>query len=449
MRPTILNIILIIGLSILLCAEAYFGYHVYHSSIEQEHINEDYSLSNNVTFGLFSIDQWRDRIAAVVDRKISDFHLTRQQKRDIQKAVEKQLHAVVASTVAEVNKPQKSLGGKLKKLAFNIIVDSADVQAQVKPFAQTIVARISSPTTQKRLKGIAASKIDQLEQQTYDSTSVANYKVTKYVYQKYHVSDPITFNQRIKERLKSVHQETVMSAYKMVGCVVLALILWWIMRKRVQLQTVLFIMSLLFAAVMLAVGLTASVIEVDARISSFHFTLLGDKVEFINQVLFYQSKSIWQIITTLIGQQKPDAITIGILILLFVIILPLIRLLAIGIHVLGRDSIAERSAVRYLAFESGKWDMADVMIVGLLMTFIGLNGILKSQLSGLNMNTGTLHVETVNNSSLQPGYYIFVGYVVFSVLLSYILRKLDAKQDKDKAAATERSAPDADPAVQG
>ena len=48
---------LIVGLSILLLGEAYFGYRFHSLSYEQKRIKEDYSLSNNITFGIFSVDR--------------------------------------------------------------------------------------------------------------------------------------------------------------------------------------------------------------------------------------------------------------------------------------------------------------------------------------------------------------------------------------------------------
>ena len=68
--------------------------------------------------------------------------------------------------------------------------------------------------------------------------------------------------------------------------------------------------------------------------------------------------------------------------------------------------------------------MADVMVVGILMTYIGLNGILKSQLKDLNLKNEFLETTSTNYTSLQPGYIIFVGYVVFAFMLSYFLKKI-------------------------
>lgn len=419
MRTKIANILLIISLSVLLAGTCWFGYKTHQSAKEQQELKEDYSFSNSVTFGLFSVDQWRDKLSAVIDHQINGYHITPEQKRDIQIAVEKELHSLIAKTVAEINKPQKSIGGKLKKMALHTLADSDELQKQVKPFAKTIVQKISSPASQARLKDIASSKINQLENQTYDNTSEANDKVTKFINRKYHVPDQLAFDKLVKTRLSIIWKRTIRNALAMLACVLAALTLWWLVRTKVKFQSTLFVMTLLFAGVMLIVGLTLPIIEVDARIQSLDFILLGEKVAFQNQVLFFQSKSIWDIITTLLNQQKPDAIVVGILILLFIVVLPFLRLTAKGV----RQFVPNNKIVDYLAFEASKWDMADVMIVGILMTYIGLNGILKSQLTNLNIHNDTLTTKTVNFTSLQPGYFIFVAYVIFDLVLSYILKR--------------------------
>jgi uncharacterized paraquat-inducible protein A len=124
------------------------------------------------------------------------------------------------------------------------------------------------------------------------------------------------------------------------------------------------------------------------------------------------------------GQNKPDTIVVGVLIMLFVLVLPLLRLVAKGIYVLSNKKFARHPVIKYLTFELEKWDMADVMVVGVIMTYIGLNGILKSQLSSLNITTDSLRVITNNGTSLQAGYFIFAGYVVFSIVLSVILKRV-------------------------
>ena len=419
MRIKLANILLIAGLSVLLFGEALFGFRMYTHAKEQQQIKQDYSLVHNITFGIFSVDEWRERVSAILNGQVNDYHITPEQKRQMLVAIEKKLHSVVGTAIAGIDKPQKSLLGKLKKIGFHAFTDSASLQAQVRPFAKIIVQKISSPRSQARLKGIAAGKIGELESQTYDNTYESYQKITKNLFQKYHAADKGSFDKKIHDTTGTVHTSIIKDAAAMLGCVLLALALWALMRKQVQLQATLLAMSLLFAAVLLIVGITCPIIDVDARMRSFNFVLLGQNVTFQNQVLFFQSKSISGIITTLISQQKPDAVTVGILILLFVVLLPFIRLIAKGFRVFTEKS----KVVNYLALEANKWDMADVVIIGVLMTYIGLNGILESQLANLNIHNDVLTTTTVNYTSMQSGFYIFAAYVVFELVLSYIMKR--------------------------
>lgn len=419
------SFILIAALSLLLVGAAYFGYRFRELAYEQKRIKEDYSLSNNITFGIFSVDRWGDKISAVVDRRVKGFNLNKNQKADMQEEVEKQLHGMVNKAVAEFTRPQKGLGAKLKKLAFNTFVDVKEIHALVPSFSHTIVTKITSPKSLKKLKSVAAGKLDELEAQTYDRSKQTISSVEHSIYQKYKVNNAAAFDKVVSSKLNQIKNLSYQYAIGMTACIVIALLLWLLLRKRVDSEVTLFVISLLFAFILLAVGVSSPIIEVDARIKTLEFALLGEKLVFTNQVLFFQSQSILGIIGTLVEQPKPDAVLVGILLMLFVVILPLLRLISRGLQVSCSALLGNSKFIRFLAFDLGKWDMADVMVVGIAMTYIGLNGILKSQLSGLNIDTEALKVVTANNSALQLGFFIFVAYVAYNIILSSILKRID------------------------
>lgn len=430
-KPLLGQLLLVLGLSLLLAAESYFGYQLYTLSAQQERLKEDYSTANNITFGVFSLDLWRDKLSNIVKSKIKDFKVSDEQKKELREEIEKQLHGMIDEVVAQFDKPQKGLGDKLKKFAFKQLVEPKELHAQVPSFARTIVNRINAPRAIKKLKGIATTEFDELAEQIYDSTGTAQRKITQYLFKKYQVNSITGFNNHLEKRLESIRKVTYNYAYAMLGCVVAAMCLWFPLRKQLHLHTPLFVMSLLFALALLIVGCTVSMIEVDARLSSLELHLMGEKLAFSNQVLFFQSKSILGTAQVLIQQPKPDSITVGILIILFVILLPILRMTARGVHMLCYPPISENKITRYLAFESAKWDMADVMVVGILMTYIGLNGILQSQLSDLNIKSETLVTNTVNYTSLQPGFIIFTGYVACTIVLSYLMKNVACPPKKE------------------
>ena len=418
------NIILIIGLGMLLYGEAWYGYHLQALTEQREQIKRDYSTINSVTFGLFSIDQWRDKIGDIVNRQVSGFNVTPEQKKALDAQVQHLLNGMIDKQLAEINKPKKSLGGRIKKLAVNKFVDEDKVHALVPTFAGTIVDKVCSPANTKRIRDIVSSKVNELEAQTYDSTKVITNAVAAYMYRKYNVADSTQFSNEVRTRLATIQTMSYNYLYWMLGCVLAALMLWLLMRNMAHLHATLFFMSLLFALVLLAVGITSSIIEVDAQLQSFNLVLAGNDLSFNNQDLFFQSKSIVEIIRTLVGQPKPDTVVVGVLMLLFIVILPVVRIIAKGIHILGKRPLAENKVVLYLAFDSAKWDMADVMVVGALMTYIGLNGILRSELTEIEFHNSFLNTTTANFTSLQPGYFIFVGYVVYATILAFILNRI-------------------------
>jgi hypothetical protein len=120
----------------------------------------------------------------------------------------------------------------------------------------------------------------------------------------------------------------------MLGGVLLILLSWWLVRNRPDVHTPLYAMSIVSALILLVVGLTSTMIQIDARIASMDFHLLGQDVKFKNQVLFFQSKSIVDVVHLLIQTGKIDTMIVGVLILIFSILFPVTKLLSTGIYML-------------------------------------------------------------------------------------------------------------------
>ena len=68
--------------------------------------------------------------------------------------------------------------------------------------------------------------------------------------------------------------------------------------------------------------------------------------------------------------------------------------------------------------------MADVMVLAIFMSFVAFNGVIGSALEGLR---GVPQVQQVmiptNASKILPGYYLFIGFCVSSILLSKKLER--------------------------
>ena len=422
-RSNTAKLLLTIFLAVLLCAEGFFGYRLYELSGQQKQIKRDYTNVNFIEYGLFSVGSWSDQVAHIIDHQVRNFTLTPAQKNDLQLEIQEIIIALIDKAEAMVNKPQTSTQGRITKFAIKKFVDIDKIKAQVPGFAKTIIGKVDNAANKDKLSTIALNKFGDIQKSGYiDSTIKTNDSITAVLFSKYHVSSHEEFDNKLVSTLGPIRTNTYYYSFAMLSCVVVVLLLWWVFRKRVDLHATLFVMSLLFAFILLAVGLTASMIEVDARIKSLDFMLLGEHIVFKNQVLFFQSKSILDVVHVLISQHAADSVAVGILILVFSIIFPIMKLSATGIHLLSKKRLAENKIIKYFAFQSGKWSMADVIVIAILMTYIGLNGQLEEHLQSMNIPSGSLSIISTNNTALQPGFIIFICFVLYGLILSTILK---------------------------
>lgn len=386
-------------------------------------IKLDHSTINNISYGLLSVDQWRDEVSGIVNRQVKHFKLTPKQKQELQAEVESVLYALINKAEAMVEKKPQSLAGKIRKLAIKTFVKTDEVKAQVPDFARKIIAKADNPNQKNKLSNLAMGKFTQLQRtESVDSALRVNRALFDRMFRKYRVHSKEQLNEKLDRMLQDIRTDMYRDCFLMLSCILAVLALWWVLRKRTELHGTLFILSLLFAFILLAVGLSASMIEVDCRIKTLDFVLLGEHVSFKDQVLFYESKSILGVVEVLVKQPAVDSIAVGVLILCFSILFPVMKLTSTGIHLLSKRKLAENRVIKYFAFQSGKWSMADVIVIAILMTYIGLNGLLDKQLAMLNIRSEALTLITTNNTALQPGYIIFISFVLYGLILSTILK---------------------------
>jgi hypothetical protein len=116
---------------------------------------------------------------------------------------------------------------------------------------------------------------------------------------------------------------------------------------------------------------------------------------------YYQNKGIMEVISLLWKtNNKPVALAIG----LFSVIIPSLKLISSLIILLSRTTAAKRfrKILKFLA----KWSMADVFVVAMFLAYLSF----ANMSAGVTMDT-TAHF----------GLYYFMGYVVLSIALGFVL----------------------------
>ncbi len=430
---------LLVGvLGIILVVEVWCGYRVHRLSEEKRIHKMAYAFVNNVSFGLLSVDVWRDQVVETARQELGSFRLTREQEQDLRKEIDRQLHNLINQAFAEINKPKKSLGDKLKKTAIKTLVDQKEVDNEIPGFSKKVMDVLTRPSSYKRVTNIADTAIAQITRKIYDSSVAATSGIMDSIYHTYGTNDKISFEQKNKVVIDSLKKETNQYVYGMIGCAAFMLLLWILLRNIKNLRAALYVFSALSALVLLIIGVSTSIIEIDATLAKMDIQFLKGSLSFRSQSLFFQSQSIVDVIRLLIGSGGLASIIVGLMIAVFCILFPVIILAATSMAVISPGKWAHNSYIDYFAFHATKWNMADVMMVAILMTFIGFNGIVDSTLSTLNLNEGSVTSVTSNNTALEPGYIVYIAFVVVSYLLVAVLKRT-RKKEMSEQVATEKS----------
>jgi hypothetical protein len=173
--------------------------------------------------------------------------------------------------------------------------------------------------------------------------------------------------------------------------------------------------------ILLAAGVMTPMIEVEARIDELSLSLLGSPVLFTDQVLYFQSKSILDLVQVLIATRAPDMILVAVLVVLFSLIFPAAKMLTSLLYYSDMNGLRRHVLVQFFALRSGKWSMADVLVVAILMAYVGFDGLISSQLAGLAGAATQVELISTNGTSLQLGFFLFLAFVLASLALSTLL----------------------------
>ena len=429
MSKILQRVLLVLFTGGLLAIAGWSSYLVYKYSSEAAEIKNDYSELNSITHGILSVNIWRDHLTNMVLNRIDEFEFTVDQEDTLVLQVENILTAGIDKGDSLMNLKQKSLKGKLRKFAVRTLVPEEKIRALVPMFAQTIVDEIQKPENKEALKYVIKSKLQEYSDMTHANSETAVLRINELL-EKYEVADQKSFNQKTSQELRELEAQTYFHTYILLGIILIFLLIWWLLRHQKPLHTPLFIISVLASLIVLFAGLTAPMIEIDARFQQVNFFLIGEEITFNDQVIFFQSKSILQVIDILFETGKVDSFFVGLLILVFSIVFPVAKLISTQIYLAGSERLRKNKVLKFFAFKSGKWSMADVYVIAIFMAYIGFQGILDNQLSNLNMETESLVSISTNKTSLQPGFIIFIGFVLFSLILSTILKKITPKKEK-------------------
>ena len=166
---------------------------------------------------------------------------------------------------------------------------------------------------------------------------------------------------------------------------------------------------------LLVPGILVPMMKLKAFIEPFELSVGGASLYFDQQLLMYQNKSVGDLATLLIETGQPSLLALAAGMTLFCVLIPVSKCLAAIVLLLQTTPKPVHPALKWLAIDSGKWSMADVFVVALIMAFIGMDQLIASHTDAMNtLFTEAQFVQAASASELGMGFYFFLGFVVLS-----------------------------------
>lgn len=404
-----------------LAANVLFAADIYRLSSRREVIKLDYGEVNSIRYGLLSVDAWKESIQGILAGQIGAFKLSKKQEAVLSEQVSKALNTLITEADKMIHRHQDTWSGKMRKVAAWAFISIPELRKQVPTFTAAIVAELQTPGQTRKFKKLAQGGLDRYATKAGDSPAdKANHRA---LLERYHAANTEEFNLGAEHEIRVLDSGIKGYCALMLDSALAFLFAWWLARGKIELHKPLFTLSAAFALVMLAVGLALPMIDLDARIKSVDFLLWGKHLQFRDQVLFFRSKSILQVVRVLIDTGQADSIVVGLLLLMFSVLFPICKLISMERYMRGGLETRRNTLINFFAFRSGKWSMADVTVVAIFIAYIGFKGVLNTQLKGIDIKAAYVEIIATNDTALQPGFIVFTAFVLFGFALSAILRR--------------------------
>ncbi|HZY79063.1 MAG TPA: paraquat-inducible protein A [Cyclobacteriaceae bacterium] len=389
---------------------------IYRSESETRAMKEDLVELLKIRYGLFNVDEWKKILTDLIRKKVDELDVQGGSREEMRADITRFLEQAISDFERFFHEEsQRSISGTLGSMLVQQVDMFGKIRAYIPRLTDDVLNFMNNPANRDKVKGFVIQKLDEYTSKTF---AEVDYTLVNEILAKYKYDTRENAIAGLEEQLQTRNLDLL--KYSLIGVIIvfLALILF---SKNIKNIEYLFFILVCFSLLMF--GVLLPMIEIDARISSISFTLLGEPIVFRDQVLYYKSKSILEVVKLMLTNGRIDVLLVGVLVLLFSVLFPVMKLVCSIIYIYA-PSKRSMPVLNFMVFKTGKWSMADVMVVAIFMAYIGFGGIISDQLRQLQGISGNIDILTTNKSALQFGFYLFTSFTVLSLVVSQKIQSL-------------------------
>jgi len=389
-------------------------------SIANQHNKTDYAKLSHIQYGLLNIEAWKEQITPILAEEIDRLYLSRTNERLLREHIEVLLNRLIDQIDKKIREENSgSLGGQIAQSFINIFLNLDNIKKGIPEYTNTVIREIKKSETREQIKTTLTKQLEQLSSQTFDTQDTS--EIHRILLR---TDSPDIESARIKvaEDITTRHGLIVNEVILLIFLSVIPFAATALSKQPLTLpRLILLVLPLL---ILLTGGVITPTIDLEATISQMSFVLIGHPIHFENQVLYFQSKSILDVFRILIIHEDIQMKFVGVLLITFSIVFPLLKIASSVAHYFNYHHARENPLIEFFVLKSGKWSMADVMVIAIFMAYIGFNGIIANQLNQLNSAGQNVSILTTNGTALQPGFYLFLTYTLLALFFSeFVTRK--------------------------
>lgn len=401
---------------LLLTGIAYLSIIVYWAETEKRQTKEDLIELSKIKYGLFSVDEWKRLLSEIITKKIEDFNLEGTNREKMREEISTFLYKQINEFEERYYEEKgQTFFGFLQSGVAAVTGTFGELKKNIPMFTDEILNFMNKPKNRKAIREFIIKKLNDHADKTF---SKIDYSKHNEIIERYGFEGREHTLSELKLRVDELDNKN--RPYQ-IGLTILAIITGLLISfsKTITKSGYLILATICF--IFLLGGLLLPMIEIDARVAEMSFNLLGEPVTFQDQVLYYKSKSILEVIRLMITQSRIDLIFVGLLVLTFSVLFPVAKLVSLILY-LKSKKLETNNFIQFMIFKTGKWSMADVMVIAIFMAYIGFSGIITEQLKQIENITQNIDILTTNKSSLLPGFFSFTSFAILSLLTSHKLQ---------------------------
>ncbi len=398
-------------------AAAGLGQQIITLSKANQQRKQDYADINNIKYGLFSINQWKEQLSSIINAEISHLDLKGNEKQ-IKPLLEAQLNQLIDGVDKKIKEKNKTtMKGKFKQAFINTFVDINDIKTGIPEYADEIMKLMQKPKAKKSLKGVLLDKVGDYFNSTFEEQDMSQING---ILQRTGTNSVDAAKLKLDEDIAEANNKIFSMTWILIAVSASLFIFAGIGKV---LPSAEYIILVLMLFILLISGVTVPMIDMEAKISEMSFMLFDHPVKFLNQILYFQTKSVLDVFWIMITHPDIQMKIVGILMVSFSVVFPVAKLISSVAYYYNHWKARDSKIVQFFVLKSGKWSMTDVMIIAIFMAYIGFNGVISSQFGKLHSADEEIVLLTTNGTSLQPGFYLFLSYTVLALFLSEFLTK--------------------------